>query len=118
MELRVGNRSPRTLLPGTQDVLSFAYQLGLIADLAAHGSLPVATGKKYGQYRLEVVGDEEIEVPAGTFRCLHVRVPGGSTTELWLAYDRALLPVKIQHTDRKGDVYVQLATTIELSQEQ
>jgi hypothetical protein len=117
MELRVGNRSPRTLLPGTQDVLSFAYQLGLIADLAAHGSLPIATGKAYANYRIEIVGDEEIETPAGTFRCLHLRVPGVATTELWLAYDRSLLPVKIQHIDRKGALFVQLATTIEVSQE-
>ena len=118
MQLRMPGRPAQALTPGAQDLLSFNYQLGLLANLASGSSLPVATGKKYGQYRLEVVGDEEIEVPAGTFRCLHLRVPGGSTTELWLAYDRALLPVKIQHTDRKGDVYVQLATTIELSQEQ
>jgi hypothetical protein len=40
-----------------------------------------------------------------------------ATTEIWLAYDRALLPVKIQHVDRKGNLYVQVATAIELSQE-
>lgn len=117
MELRVGNRPARALLPGTQDVLSFAYQLGLIADLAAHSSLPIATGKAYANYRIEIVGDEEIETPAGTFRCLHLRVPGVATTELWLAYDRALLPVKVQHIDRKGALFVQLAVTIEVSQE-
>ena len=118
MQLRMPGRPVQALTLGAQDLLSFNYQLGLLANLASGSSLPVATGKKYGQYRLEVVGDEEVEVPAGTFRCLHLRVPGGSTTDLWLAYDRALLPVKIQHTDRKGDVYVQLATTIEFSQEQ
>lgn len=117
MELRVGNRPARTLLPGTQDVLSFAYQLGLITDLAAHSSLPIATGKAYANYRIEIVGDEEIETPAGTFRCLHLRVPGVATTELWLAYDRALLPVKVQHIDRKGALFVQIAVTIEVSQE-
>ncbi|MEF8707706.1 MAG: DUF3108 domain-containing protein [Candidatus Accumulibacter propinquus] len=117
MELRVANRPARALLPGTQDVLSFAYQLGLISDLAAHSSLPIATGKAYANYRIEIVGDEEIETPAGTFRCLHLRVPGVATTELWLAYDRALLPVKVQHIDRKGALFVQLAVTIEVSQE-
>ncbi len=117
MELRVANRPARALLPGTQDVLSFAYQLGLIADLAAHGSLPIATGKAYANYRIEIVGDEEIDTPAGTFRCLHLRVPGVATTELWLAYDRSLLPVKVQHIDRKGALFVQLAVTIEVSPE-
>lgn len=117
MELRVGDRPVQTLRPGTQDLLSFPYQLGLIADLGAGTSLPIVSGKKYANHRVEVVGDEEIVIPAGTFRCLHLRVPGVATTELWLAYERSLLPVKIQHRDRKGDLYVQVATAIELSQE-
>ncbi len=117
MELRVGNRPVQTLRPGTQDLLSFPYQLGLLSDLRSGSSLPIVTGKKYADHRLEVVGDEQIDVPAGSFRCLHLRVPGVATTELWLAYERALLPVKIQHLDRKGDLYVQVATAIEISQE-
>jgi hypothetical protein len=40
-----------------------------------------------------------------------------ATTELWLAYDRSLLPVKVQHIDRKGALFVQLAVTIEVSPE-
>jgi hypothetical protein len=117
LQLRIGDRPAQALRPGTQDLLSFPYQLGLLPDLGASRSLPIVTGKKYADYRVEVVGDEDVEVPAGTFRCLHLRVPGVATTELWLAYERALLPVKIQHVDRKGDLYVQVATAIEISQE-
>ncbi len=117
MQLRMPGRPVQTLSRGAQDLLSFNYQLGLIDNLASGSQLPIATGKKYAAYRLEVVGDEDIETPAGTFRCLHLRVPGVATTELWLAYDRHLLPVKIQHTDRKGDVFVQVATAFELPQE-
>ena len=117
MQLRMGNRPAQALSLGSQDLLSYPYQLGLIADRASGGSLPIATGKKYANFQLEVVGDEDIEIPAGTFRTLHLRVPGVATTEIWLAYDRALLPVKIQHVDRKGNLYVQVATAIELSQE-
>lgn len=116
MLLRVGNRPAQPLLPGTQDLLSFHYQLALRPDLVSGSVLPVATGKKYGQYRIEVVGDEDLETPAGNFRALHLRAPGVSTTELWLAYDRSLLPVKIQYVDRDGAVYVQTATAIELHQ--
>ncbi|MEF8704302.1 MAG: DUF3108 domain-containing protein [Candidatus Accumulibacter sp. UW26] len=117
MEVRIGDRPAQTLSVGAQDLLSYPYQLGLVADLAAVGSLPIATGKKYANFRLEVLADEDLEIPAGNFRSLHLRVPGVATTELWLAYDRALLPVKIQHLDRKGNLYVQVATTIEFSQE-
>lgn len=117
MLVQVGKRPAQALDPGAQDLLSFQYQLGLLADLATGSVLPVATGKKYEHYRLEVVGDEQLETPAGIFRSLHLRVPGESTTELWLAYDRSMLPVKILHTDHEGAVYVETATSIELSQE-
>ena len=117
-ELRMPNRPAQALHPGAQDLLSFNYQLGLTLHKLAEGSgLSITTGKKYADYRLEIVGDEDIETPAGSFRCLHLHLPGVTTTDLWLAYDRALLPVKLQHTDRKGDIFVQVATAIELSQE-
>lgn len=116
-QLRMSDRPVRELLPGSQDLLSFPYQLALIADSAAGFDVPITTGKSYATYRLEVVGDEDIETPAGTFRCLHVRAPGEATTDLWLAYERSRLPIKIRHQDRKGGVLVQVAMTIELNQE-
>ncbi|MEF8721528.1 MAG: DUF3108 domain-containing protein [Candidatus Accumulibacter delftensis] len=114
MQVRVGQRPPQALSTGAQDLLSFPYQLGLLPDLASGTLMPVATGKKYEQYRFEVVGDEDVETPAGSFRSLHLRVGGVSPTELWLAYDRSLLPVKILHTDHKGAIFVEIATSIEL----
>ena len=100
--------------PGAQDLLSLNFQLGYLSLPELGGSLPVATGKKYERYQLEVVGDEEIEVPAGRLKTLHVRAPGDNATEFWLAYDYLLLPVKIRHVDRRGGSFVQVATQIEL----
>ncbi len=115
MKVRVGERPEQVLAYGAQDLLSFNFQLGFLPYLGAGSALPIATGKKYGVYRLEVIGDEEIEVPAGTLRTVHLRAPGDNTTELWLAYDYLLLPVKIRHVDVKGDSFVQVATQIQLS---
>ena len=117
MEIRVAGRGAQPLAEGAQDLLSFNYQLGFLPDLGTGSALPIATGKKYGVYRLEVLGDEEIELPAGVLRTLHLRAPGVNTTELWLAYDYLLLPVKIRHVDSKGDSLVQVATHIRLSPE-
>ncbi len=114
MRLQLRTRPPQPLSPGTQDLLSLYYQLGLMDKLTTGTSLPIVTGKKLTTYPLEVVGDETIETPAGTFRCLHLRVQGSTTTDLWLAYDRALLPVRVQHADRRGDLYVQVVTAIDL----
>ena len=49
-------------------------------------------------------------------RTLHLRAPGVNTTELWLAYDYLLLPVKIRHVDNKGGILVQVATEINFGQ--
>jgi hypothetical protein len=115
MTVRVGERAEQALNPGAQDLLSFNYQLGYLAHPEAGSTLHIATGRKYGVYRIEVLGDEEIEVPAGVMRTLHLRAPGVNTTELWLAYDYLMLPVKIRHVDSKGDSFVQVATQIQVS---
>ncbi len=112
MQIRVGNGAPQAAHPGAQDLLSFNYQLGFMAHPAVGSTLPLTTGKKYGVYRLEVLGDEELELFSGKQRVLHLRAPGANTTELWLAYDYLLLPVKIRHVDHKGNSIVQVATEI------
>ena len=108
MTVRVGDRAEQALTLGAQDLLSFNFQLGYLAHPEAGSTMHIATGRKYGVYRIEVLGDEEIEVPAGVMRTLHLRAPGVNTTELWL-------PVKIRHVDSKGDSFVQVATQIQVS---
>ncbi|MFZ2853397.1 MAG: DUF3108 domain-containing protein [Rhodocyclaceae bacterium] len=117
MTVRIADSAAQALSHGAQDLLSFHYQLGFLPHPAADNTLPIATGKKYETYRIESLGDEEIEIPAGKLRTLHLRAPGDNTTELWLAYDYLLLPVKIRHLDRDGDSFVQVATEIRLSKE-
>ncbi len=76
--------------------------------------LTVVTGKKIEDYRLELLGEVEVQVPAGVFHTLHVRAPGDNSTELWLAVKHFMLPVKIQHSDRAGDGFVEVATRLDL----
>ena len=70
--------------------------------------------RKYRVYRIEVVGEEKIEVPAGSFRALHLRAPGAKALDLWLAYDYSMLPVKIRFDDGQY-ILVQTATKIQLN---
>lgn len=100
------------LRDGAQDVVSFHYQLAYVANLADGASMGVATARKFERYRFDALGEESLDTPAGHFRTLHLRVQTDSTTEVWLALDRQLLPVKIRHTDRKGDSFEQVATEI------
>ena len=115
-QVRVGSGAAQALDDGAQDLLSFNFHLGFMPQASVARTLPIATSKKYGVYRLEVVGDETIETPAGTLHTLHLRAPGANTTELWLAYDYLLLPVKIRHQDKKGNASVQTATSIRLGE--
>lgn len=114
MQVSIGNTAAQTLKPGAQDLLSFHYQLALLPHPDAANTLTVITGKKSEDYQLEVLGTEEVKTPAGAFRTVHLRAPGDNATELWLAYDQRMLPVKIRHTGRDGDGFVELAVDIHL----
>lgn len=117
MIIRVGERRDLALDPGAQDFLSFIYQLGFMEmSVGETKTMFIATGKKYAAYHLESLGDEAIEIPLGALRTRHIRSPGESTIDLWLAYDYRLLPVKIRHVDKKGGVTVLMATHIQLGQ--
>ncbi len=99
--VRVGRDNTESpLVPGAQDLLSLQYQLGWIPEIIKGTDLPVATGKKFRVYRVEALGQELIPTPLGLLRTLHVRTAGDDVTEIWLAIDLRLLPVKIRFTDR------------------
>ena len=102
----------RPVLPGTQDILSLNYHLAYVRQPESGATLGVVTGKKYERYALDSLGEEEIDTPAGRFRTLHLRAMTDSVTEIWLALDHHRLPVKIRFTDKKGDVFEQIATEL------
>lgn len=96
---------------GAQDLLSFNYQLGW---LARTGDMTIATGRKLGTWRLELLGREWLETPQRQIWTLHFRASGETTTEVWLAPDEHLLPVKILHIDKKGERFEQVVEAIDL----
>jgi hypothetical protein len=95
-------------------MLSLNYQLAYLGRLAEGTTLGVATARKFERYALDSLGEEEIEVPAGRFRTLHLRALTDSTTEIWIALDHGHLPVKIRFTDKKGESFEQVATDLGL----
>ena len=109
--VRFGNGNTSPLPAGSQDLLSFNFQLGWLSKT---GDMSIATGKKLGRYRLELIGEELLETKLGFLTTLHFRAPGETTTEVWLAPAHHLLPVKIRHIDKKGESYDQLAAEIRI----
>jgi hypothetical protein len=104
--------SVQSILRGTQDILSLNFQLAYFGRLSEGTRLGVVTGKKYEVYALDSLGEEQIDVPAGHFRTLHLRAQTDSTTDIWIAIEQRGLPVKIRFTDQKGESFEQVATEI------
>lgn len=114
-QVKIPGRGEYPLAPGSQDLLSLHYQLAYLPQLENGVAFRVATGRKYELFHFDALGEETLETPAGSFRTLHLQSLGSSRTEIWLALDHFLLPVKIRHTDRKGNLFDQVAVQLNLA---
>lgn len=108
---------------GAQDMLSMYYQLVLLAPKSAALEMPIATGRKLENYRFDIVGEEPVALPAGERRALRLKTRSGNDTiEVWLDAGKGAemrgLPLKIRFTDRKGEIFDQLADDIDIRENQ
>ncbi len=109
-----GGRAAERLTDGAQDMISVFYQLAWLAP-RQNVDLAVATGSRLGRWIFEWVGEEKLELTAGTVAALHLRTQAdGDSTEVWLAPAYGGLPVKIRYVDRKGDAFEQTADLVDL----
>jgi hypothetical protein len=116
------------LLPRSQDLLSMFYQLSMqlpeLRRMAADQQdavrefvMPVTNGRKLERYRLELRGEEALNLPRlGRRQTLHLHTHAGDQLiDIWLDLQAHGLPVKIRYTDDKGDAYDQTAVSIDIS---
>jgi hypothetical protein len=112
-----GGRSRTLKLPeGTQDLLSFMYQLAFAPPQRSAVQLSLTNGRKLDSYAYWVV-EEALDTPMGRLNTLHLgkqREPNEKDTEVWLAADYHYLPVKISQVDKDGDGLVLLANDIDI----
>ena len=111
----------------TQDMLSLFYQLGAVPRDATGFFVTVATGRKVERYTLTALETLVLDTPFGARTVQHLKLPGAKggggggepggesddSTEIWLD-TQTRLPLKIRHRDRKGEVFDQTATAVEL----
>lgn len=106
-----------TLPAGTQDLLSFIFQLGRERLLPGQRMMVITAGHKLDTYVLDIGSEEPLDLPIGTVRTVPVRqisAPGEEHMEMWLAADPPRVPVRIRFFDRGGKLTVeQIATRIE-----
>jgi len=103
---KVENRRTEALPAGSQDMMSFIYQLALAPPPPGRVRLLITNGSNLETYELDVLQEESIETPLGTLKALPVRQlrhPGEESIEFWLAADYRYLPVKIRFIGREGE---------------
>jgi hypothetical protein len=115
-QVTLGDGQLVSISEGAEDMVSMLYQLMQAAQRGEGFVMAVATGRKVERYAFEWLGEEELTLKPGHFHAWHVRVRaesgGKDTTEVWLGREVAGLPIKIRNTDRKGDVFDQVAEEI------
>lgn len=108
-----------SLPPGSQDLLSFMYQLSLDPPRTGRLQQVVTNGSRIEVYDLDVLPEETIETPLGALRALPLKQlakPGQEAIELWLATEYRHLPVRIRFFNREGEPQgEQIVTEIRLS---
>jgi hypothetical protein len=122
--LTFGNiRTPRSaaLPAGSQDLISFIYQMSLMPPQPGRFRVPVTNGSRFETYDVEVSGQEDIATPLGMLRAVpvkQVRRAGAESIEIWLAAEYRYLPVKIRFLDREGNpAGEQIVNEIHISEE-
>jgi Protein of unknown function (DUF3108) len=80
-----------------QDISSIGFQMALAYESQ---DIQITAGTSIYPIRLELVGEEQLKLPVGVVRTLHIqgRSTGGvdATADIWLAPDYRNMPVKIK----------------------
>lgn len=113
-----GRTDTAALPAGAQDRLSVMYQF-LFLDPAKLKDLVFAmtNGRKLDQYRYTIGPDTAIDTPLGRMAVIHLvkqHAAGETATEIWLAREHRLMPVKMRIVEDDGKRYEQVISRLEI----
>lgn len=115
VEFRRGdNRRTAPLAESTVDWLSMIFQLAHQPPKGDSMDLRVYTQRRLYEFRLAVVGVEDLELPFGTTRTLHLHHAGAKPEEavdVWLGVDQHHLPVKLRYPVARNRLMVEQTAT-------
>jgi hypothetical protein len=98
------------------DWLSMIFQLAHVPPAGETFELHVFTQRRFYEFQLKILGVEEIEIPIGKVRALHLRHENPEDQEVvdvWLGVDQHNLPVKLRFPVARNRIMVeQVATDI------
>jgi hypothetical protein len=97
--IKGSERKTAPLTDNTVDWLSMIFQMAHAPVPEVPFELRVFTQRRLYNFQLEVLGVEEVSVPLGKLRALHLRHTGETKVEqvdVWLGLDYHYLPVKMR----------------------
>ena len=113
-----GRSETATLPPGTQDRLSVMYQFLFLDPAKLKGlAFAMTNGRKLDQYRYTIGPDTAIDTPLGRLAVIHLvkqHTASETATEIWLAREHRLMPVKMRIVEDDGKRYEQVISRLEI----
>jgi hypothetical protein len=109
---RGASRKTAPLADDTVDWLTMIFELASVPPRPQGETLAlrVFTQRKLYDFHLKVLGVEEIEIPMGKVRALHLRhvdPDDGKDVDVWLGIDQHYLPVKLRYPVAKMRIMVE-----------
>jgi hypothetical protein len=112
---RKGETRTTDLQDNTVDWLSMIFQLAHAPPSSGSLEMQVFTQRKMYRFNLQVLGVEEIEIPLGRVRALHLRhhdpARGEESIDVWLGLDQHNLPVKMRYPVARNRLMVEQVAT-------
>jgi hypothetical protein len=102
------------LAENTVDWLSMIFQMAHVPPTGETYDLKVYTQRRLYNFKLKVLGVEEIEIPIGRVKALHLRhvdPEDQQVVDVWLGLDQHYLPVKLRYPVARNRLMVDQSAT-------
>ncbi len=111
---RNGTKKTAELGDKTVDWLSMIFHLAHVPPTGEDYVLRVYTQRKLYEFKLKVLGVEEVEIPLGKVKALHMRhvdPEDSEAVDVWLGVDQHYLPVKLRYPVARNRLMVEQSAT-------
>jgi hypothetical protein len=112
---RHNEKKTEPLAENTVDWLSMIFQMAHMPPTGEDYDLSVLTQRKHYKFHLKILGVEDIEIPLGRVKALHLRhvdpENAGEVVDVWLGVDQHYLPVKLRYPVARNRLTVEQSAT-------
>ena len=111
---RGDSRKTAELADNTVDWLSMIFQMAHVPPSGESYDLKVYTQRRLYNFKLKVLGVEDIEIPLGRLKALHLRhvdPDDQQVVDVWLGIDQHYLPVKLRYPVARNRLVVEQSAT-------